>query len=87
MSSFQALVEKIESSCKKFDHSHKGSLTVDEYFNVLKLQNGIDISKDEVQVSLAIFNCEKNFSFPRYSLFLNQLIVKTKNCEGRPSIC
>ncbi len=44
----QALIEKIESSCKKFDHSHKGSLTADEYFNVLKLQNGIDISKDEV---------------------------------------
>lgn len=49
----QALVEKIESSCKKFDHGHKGSLTADEYFNVLKLQNGIDISKDEVKEILS----------------------------------
>ena len=39
---------KIEASCKKFDHRGKGSLTVDEIFNVVKLQNGIDIGKDEV---------------------------------------
>jgi hypothetical protein len=47
------LIEKIESSCRKFDHGHKGSLTADEYFNVLKLQNGIDISKDEVGFKLS----------------------------------
>ena len=45
---YQAFIEKIESSCRKFDHGHKGSLTPDEYFNVLKLQNGVDITKDEV---------------------------------------
>jgi len=66
----QSLIEKIESSCKKFDHSGKGYLPpgfwslpkfvlvsiftellhsfTDEYFNVLKLQNGVDIRKDEV---------------------------------------
>lgn len=44
----QALIERIESSCKKFDHEGKGKLTPDEFFNVVKLQNGVDISKDEV---------------------------------------
>ena len=43
-----ALVEKIESSCKKFDHKGTGSLSPDDIFNVIKLQNGIDCSKDEV---------------------------------------
>ena len=42
------LLLKIEASCKKFDHRGKGSLSVDEIFNVVKLQNGIDIGKDEV---------------------------------------
>ena len=44
----QVLIDKIASSCRKFDHKGKGSLTPDEYYNVLKLQNGIDCSKDEV---------------------------------------
>ena len=42
------LVEKIENSCLKFDHDKKGILTPDEYFNVLKLQNGVECSKEEV---------------------------------------
>ena len=45
----QTLVGKIESSCHKFDHRGKGRLTADEYFNVIKLQNGIDCSKDEIR--------------------------------------
>ncbi len=45
----QMLIEKIASSCRKFDHRGKGSLTADEYFNVLKLQHGIECSKDEVR--------------------------------------
>ncbi len=47
-----ALVDKLEGSCRKFDHKGKGSLTPDEYFNVLKLQNGIDCTKDEVLVKI-----------------------------------
>jgi len=55
-----ALVEKIEASCKKFDHRGKGSLTVDEIFNVVKLQNGIDIGKDEVKRILEPLPKEKD---------------------------
>lgn len=45
----QKLIEKLERSCKNFDHSKKGRLTPDDFFNVVKLQNGIAISKDEVR--------------------------------------
>jgi Ca2+-binding EF-hand superfamily protein len=48
-----ALVEKIEASCTKFDHRGKGYLSVDEIFNVVKLQNGVDVSKDEIKRILA----------------------------------
>ena len=44
----QLLIEKIASSCQKFDHKGQGRLTADDLFNVVKLQNGIDCSKDEV---------------------------------------
>ena len=40
---------QIEASCTKFDHRGKGYLSVDEIFNVVKLQNGVDVSKDEVK--------------------------------------
>jgi hypothetical protein len=52
----ELLVEKIASGCKKFDHKGKASLTPDEYFNVLKLQNGIDCSKDEVLTTYKEYN-------------------------------
>ena len=43
------LSSQIEASCTKFDHRGKGYLSVDEIFNVVKLQNGVDVSKDEVK--------------------------------------
>ena len=43
------VIEKIESGCNKFDHQRRGCLTTDEYYNVVKTQNGIDISKDDVR--------------------------------------
>ena len=43
-----ALIDKLEKGCIKFDHAKKGALTADEYYNVIKLQNGIGIAKDEV---------------------------------------
>ena len=49
------MIEKLEKSCKKFDHSKKGRLTPDEYFNVVKLQNGIAISKEEVIIRSRVF--------------------------------
>lgn len=54
------LVDKIESSCRKFDHKGKGSLTPDEYFNVVKLQNGIDCTKDEIRKIMAPLPKDKN---------------------------
>merc|ERR1711997_839581 len=45
----QMLIEKIASSCHKFDHKGLGKLTADELFNVVKLQHGIDCSKEEVR--------------------------------------
>ena len=47
----EEFVEKIENSCLKFDHDKKGMLTPDEYFNVMKLQNGVDCTKEEVNSS------------------------------------
>ena len=44
------IIEKIESGCNKFDHQRRGCLTTDEYYNVVKTQNGIDISKDDVRI-------------------------------------
>ena len=38
----------LKKGCNKFDHSRKGSLTSDEFYNVVKTQNGIDIAKDDV---------------------------------------
>ena len=52
----QHLIEKIERCCKKFDHAGKGSLTIDDYFNVIRIQNNIQIDKDEVSlVYMAVF--------------------------------
>ena len=45
----QHLIEKLGKSCRKFDRTGKGSLSVDDFYNVIKLQNGINISKDEVR--------------------------------------
>ena len=33
----------------RFDHSGKGELTDKELFNVLKMQNQVDCSKEEVE--------------------------------------
>ena len=50
----EEFVEKIENSCLKFDHDKKGMLTPDEYFNVMKLQNGVDCTKEEVNQTNSI---------------------------------
>ena len=38
------MVEKIERSAVRFDHSSKGELSVREWLNVIKIQNKVDIS-------------------------------------------
>lgn len=42
------LVKKIESSCIRFDKTGKGKLSADEFYNVIKIQNKIDCSKDDI---------------------------------------
>ena len=42
------LAEKLESCCKKCDRQNRGALTPDEFFTVIKVQNGIDVGKEEV---------------------------------------
>ena len=48
------MVAKLERSCKKLDHGNRGSLTINEYWNICRVQNRINVSKDEV--SRHLFN-------------------------------
>ena len=54
------LAAKIESSCRKFNNNH-GKLSVDEYYNVIKLQNGVEVSKDEIRRLVADLDMDKNY--------------------------
>lgn len=56
----KALAIKIESSCRKFNNN-KGWLSIDEYYNVIKLQNGVDVSKDEIRRLVADLDMNKDF--------------------------
>lgn len=38
------VVERIERSAVRFDHSSKGELGVREWLNVIKIQNKVDVS-------------------------------------------
>ena len=42
------MVVKLERSCNKLDHSNTGALTINEYWNICRVQNRINVSKDEV---------------------------------------
>ena len=42
------MVEKLERSCNKLDHSKRGALNINEYWNICRVQNRINVSKDEV---------------------------------------
>jgi len=44
-----AAKEKIENSCRRFDKRGKGKLTVEEFYNVIKLQNHVDTSKEDIR--------------------------------------
>ena len=51
---------KIEASCKKFNNN-KGRLSVDEFYNVIKLQNGVEVSKDEIRRLVADLDMDKGY--------------------------
>ena len=54
------LAAKIEASCKKFNNN-KGRLSVDEFYNVIKLQNGVEVSKDEIRRLVADLDMDKEY--------------------------
>lgn len=54
------LAVKIEASCRRFNNNH-GSLSIDEFYNVIKLQNGVEVSKDELRRLSADLDMDKNF--------------------------
>ncbi|XP_059092908.1 uncharacterized protein LOC131888141 [Tigriopus californicus] len=43
------LSRKVESSCNRFDQKGKGRLSVDDLYNVVRLQNKIDTTKDDIR--------------------------------------
>jgi len=45
----ETAAKKIESSCRRFDKSGKGKLSVDDFYNVIKLQNRVETSKEEIR--------------------------------------
>lgn len=55
------LSKQLESNLKRFDKKGKGKLTVDEYYNVIKVQNKIDTSKDEIRKLAADLDMDKDF--------------------------
>ena len=54
------MAAKIEASCKKFNNN-KGRLSVDEFYNVIKLQNGVEVSKDEIRRLVADLDMDKEY--------------------------
>ena len=43
------LIAKVESSCHRFDKIESGKLSVKDLYNVVKLQNKIECSKDDIE--------------------------------------
>lgn len=56
----RVLALKIEASCKRFNNN-QGRLSVDEFYNVIKLQNGVEVSKDELRRLVADLEMDKHF--------------------------
>ena len=50
----EEMVEKLERNCNKFDRSNDGALTINEYWNICRVQNRINVSKDEVTAYVLI---------------------------------
>lgn len=54
------LAAKVESSCMRFNNN-RGRLTVDEFYNVIKLQNGIEVTKDEIRLLVADLDMDRHY--------------------------
>ena len=42
------MTDKIQKSASRYDHSGRGELTIKEWFNVIKIQNKVDISLEKL---------------------------------------
>ena len=62
----------METSCNRFDKRGRGRLTVEEYYNVLKLQNKLDTSKDEIKKLVEDLDMDKD----------GQIKIKVRNIDG-----
>ena len=40
----------VEMNICRYDHTNKGELTTREWFNVIKIQNKVDISLEQVEI-------------------------------------
>jgi len=67
------LAAKIEASCKKFNNN-KGRLSVDEFYNVIKLQNGVEVSKDEIRRLVADLDMDRDYKIS-IKEFLSEPII------------
>ena len=52
---------KIESNLRRFDKAGKGSLTVDDFYNVIKVQNGVDCTKNDIRKLVADLDMDKHY--------------------------
>ena len=67
------LAMKIETSCKRFNNNN-GRLSIDEFYNVIKLQNGVEVSKDEIRRLVADLDMDKDFKISIKVVVVKQLV-------------
>ena len=67
------LAMKIETSCKRFNNNN-GRLSIDEFYNVIKLQNGVEVSKDEIRRLVADLDMDKDFKISIKVVVIKQLV-------------
>lgn len=48
-SEIKELIAKVESSCHRFDKIESGKLSVKDLYNVVKLQNKIECSREDIE--------------------------------------
>lgn len=73
----RVLALKIEASCKRFNNN-QGRLSVDEFYNVIKLQNGVEVSKDELRRLVADLEMDKHFKVSIKVIFQLHFYKKTR---------
>ena len=85
----KTLRDKIETQCKTFDG--KGKLTVDDLYNVIKLQMKVDVSKDDIRKAIVDLPMDKNYKiscqdFCRTPILSDEVFkLMDKNNDGQIS--